>query len=89
MRQLLSGAAAAFAFVAAVHFAKFHRRTGDSFHALFSAAFVMMAVNTALLGLTDPGEELRVALYGVRLVAFSLIIAAIVRKNRRSRSGRS
>lgn len=82
MRELLSGALVALFFVAAVFFRKFGRRTRDRFFDLFSAAFLLMAANSALLGLTDADSEHRTALYGVRLVAFLIIIGAIWHKNR-------
>lgn len=82
MRELLSGVTATGSLVAALHFFKFWRRTGDRLFVLFGAAFAIFAVNAVALGLTDPGAEPRVALYVVRLVGFVLILAAIVNKNR-------
>ena len=83
MRQLASGAIAALALVAAFHFWRFGRRTGDRFFNLFSAAFALMSLNHVALGLTDPNAEGRAALYVVRLVAFAVILFAIWDKNRR------
>jgi uncharacterized membrane protein len=68
--------------VAALHFLKFWRHSSDRLFALFAAAFTMMAVNHAALGLTDPESEYRLAIYCVRLVAFLFILVAIVDKNR-------
>ena len=82
MRELLSGVMVALLLVAALFFRKFGRRTGDRFFDLFSAAFVLMALNSALLGLTDSNTEHRFALYGLRLIAFLIIIGAIWHKNR-------
>lgn len=82
MRQLLSGAIAAGAFVAALYFLKFWRRSADRLFAFFGAAFGLLAVNNVALGLTDPESEIRVYLYSIRLAAFVLILVAIVDKNR-------
>ena len=82
MRALLSGMIAAFAFVAALHFRRFARSTGDRFFRLFAWAFALLAVNGIALGLVDPHEEGTLALYGIRLAAFVAIIVAIVLKNR-------
>lgn len=82
MRELLSGALVALFFVAALFFRKFGRRTRDRFFDLFAAAFLLMAANSALLGLTAADSEHRTVLYGVRLVAFLIIIGAIWHKNR-------
>lgn len=83
MRELLSGALAAFALVISLHFLRFGRRTRDRFFDLFAAAFLVLAVNSVALGLTDPEDEVRLALYGVRVVSFAIIAVAIVQKNRR------
>lgn len=82
MRELMSGAMVALFFAAAVYFRKFGSRTRDRFFDLFSAAFLLMAVNSAVLGLTDANGEHRTALYGIRLLAFLIIIGAIWHKNR-------
>lgn len=69
--------------VAGLFFLRFWRRTGDRFFALFAAAFWLLGVNWLLLAFTDPeAETRRVLLYSIRLLAFALIIAAIVDKNR-------
>jgi hypothetical protein len=87
MRNLLLGALACGFLVAALHFLRFWRATGDRLFGLFAAAFALMAVNAVLLELTDDAEEARVFVYGVRLVAFLLILLAIGDKNRTGRRG--
>jgi hypothetical protein len=47
----------------------------------------LLALNAVALGLTDPAGEVRVALYGIRLVAFLVILYAIYDKNRSRRVG--
>lgn len=57
MRQLLQGAVAAASLVAALHFLKFWRRSGDRLFAFFAAAFAVMGANGVALGLTDPDNR--------------------------------
>jgi hypothetical protein len=87
VRDLLSGALAAGTLTAALFFFRFWRQTKDRLFALFAAAFALLALNAVALGLTDPAGEFRVALYGIRLVAFLVILYAIYDKNRSRRVG--
>lgn len=69
--------------VCAVFFMRFWRRTQDSFFLVFSIAFLLLALNQALTSLLGLPLEERSWLYLLRLAAFLIIIAAIVRKNMR------
>ncbi|MGH8973519.1 MAG: DUF5985 family protein [Acidimicrobiia bacterium] len=82
MRELLSGIIACASFVAALHFFRSWRASGDRLLGLFAAAFAVFAANGVALGLTDPHAEVRVYLYTVRLIGFLLILGAIIDKNR-------
>jgi predicted RND superfamily exporter protein len=82
VRELLSGIIACGALVAALHFFRSWRRSGDRLLGLFAAAFAVFAANGVALGLTDPDAEVRVYLYTVRLIGFLLILGAIIDKNR-------
>jgi hypothetical protein len=82
MRQLLLGATAMGSFVAGLFFLRFYRQTKDQLFAYFGAAFWILAGQAVALGLTRPDAEVRVYLYVPRLIAFALIIVAIVQKNR-------
>ena len=82
MRQLLLGATAMGSFVAALFFLRFYRQTRDALFAYFGAAFGLLGVHWLALGLAGPAEEARVYFYVARLLAFLLIIVAIVQKNR-------
>jgi hypothetical protein len=67
--------------VAAAFFWKFWRQTRDTLFLAFAAAFFIEGVNRlSFLFITAPNEG-SPAIYIVRLVAFLLILAAIVRKN--------
>jgi len=67
--------------VCAVFFLRFWRRTRDSLFLVFSIAFLLLALNQALTTLLGLPLEERSWLYLLRLAAFLIIIAAIVRKN--------
>lgn len=71
--------------VAGVFFLKFWRRTGDPLFLAFAAAFTIEGLNRlSFLLLQNPAEG-HPAIYLVRLLAFLLIIGAIVSRNRRTR----
>ena len=78
----LQAFSAAMSLVAGLLFFRFRRDAGDRLFALFGAAFLLMSLSWILLGLFSPSEETRPYIYAIRLVAFLLIIAAIVDKNR-------
>jgi uncharacterized membrane protein HdeD (DUF308 family) len=68
-------------FIAGVFFLKFWRDTRDSLFLSFSIAFLIEGVNrTGLLFSAHPNEA-SPWVYVVRLIAFFLILAAIVKKN--------
>lgn len=67
--------------VASAFFWKFWRQTRDELFLAFAAAFFIEGINRlSFLFIASPNEG-RPAIYIVRLVAFLLIVAAIVRKN--------
>jgi hypothetical protein len=82
LSQLISGALMMGYFVAGLYFLRFWRDTRDRLFGIFAAAFWLLAAQRAALALTtDPtGEQLM--LYSVRLLAFVLILGAIIDKNR-------
>ena len=82
MREFLSGAIAAGLAVVVMHFLRSWRQSGDRVLAMFGAAFAIMALNHAALAFVSPDDESRVAIYGLRLAAFILILVAIIRANR-------
>ena len=66
-------------------FWRFYRRTGDRFFALFSAAFLVLAINRfAIILFTQQNEDTAASFYMVRFSAYLLIIIAIIDKNRAS-----
>jgi len=71
--------------VAAGFFWKFYRQTRDPLFLAFAAAFFIEGINRISFLYVDAPNEGSPAIYIVRLVAFLLILAAIVRKNRGAR----
>lgn len=67
--------------IAGLFFFRFWRRTGDGLFAAFAGAFVLLAVNQALAQLIELGREETGWVWLLRVLAFVLIIGAIVNKN--------
>ena len=82
----LQGVAAAGAWVSGLLFLRVWRDSRDALFALFGASFWLLAVSWTLLALSSPLEETRPYIYGLRLIAFVLIIAGMVAKNREART---
>ena len=78
----ISGALAAGYCVAALYFVKFWRQTRDRLFGLFAAAFVLLFLQRVALALATDFLANPVWYYVIRLLAFALIIVAIVDKNR-------
>lgn len=89
MIQFLNGMLMMAFCVAGLFFFRYWRTSHDRLFLMFSISFCIMGVNRLLLDyFTPPGTppyEHRVILYLIRLVAFLLILVAIIDKNRTSR----
>jgi hypothetical protein len=83
MEEFMMGAIAMSSTIVAVFFLRFWRDTGDRLFAIFSAAFLLLAITRAGLALFGTSSEPQTHWYWVRLAAFLLILVAIVDKNRR------
>jgi len=66
---------------AAGFFWRFYRQTRDKLFLAFAAAFAIEGVNRTAFLLVDKPNEGSPIIYMVRLVAFLLILGAIVAKN--------
>jgi hypothetical protein len=84
LNLVLQGALALSAWVAGLFFLRFWRSSGDRLFAYFCTAFWLLALNWLGLGLVHWLPETRHQVFLVRLLAFVLIIVAIVDKNRRA-----
>jgi hypothetical protein len=71
--------------VAGLFFLRFWRETRDRLFGIFAGAFWLLAVQRALLALFQDPDNEQVWLYGIRLLAFVLILVAIIDKNRGGR----
>ena len=86
MDQMLTGAIAVASLVASLFFLRFWRQTRDRFFLFFALSFLIEGLNRfalyALAGLDDQHP----IYYVIRLVAYGLIVVAILDKNLKSRS---
>lgn len=80
MTAFVAGALMAGYLIVALFFLRFSRESGDRLFTIFAAAFFLLAVQR--YALFYYGEEALVWLYALRLVAFLLILFAIIDKNR-------
>jgi hypothetical protein len=82
MSEFFAGGAFVASLGVAVYFLRFYRRSGDRLFAVFALAFLVFALNRALLQILD--DERATWVYLVRLAAFVAILYAIVDKNTRA-----
>lgn len=80
--DLLSGGTMVAALVIALFFFRYWQQTRDRLFLMFAAGFLTFAVSRLILAFLDEGDEGRVFVYTFRLLAFALILAAIIDKNR-------
>jgi hypothetical protein len=80
LNQFLSGATMMGWFVSGLFFFRFWKKSRDRLFLMFAIAFFVLGINR--VGLTFSDEEFRPFLYGIRLVAFVIILVAIIDKNR-------
>ena len=82
MEQFLSGAIVMGFAVASVLFLSYWRRTRRALFLAFAASFLLLSLNYAWLAITNIPVEERSPLFLVRLLAFAMIIVAIIQSNR-------
>jgi hypothetical protein len=80
---LLSGVLITCQAIAGLFFFRFWYSSRDRLFAMFAAAFWLLALQRLLLSLTRSVFEDQALFYLLRLLAFLVIIVAIVDKNRR------
>ena len=78
----LLGAISLACLIVALFFLRFWRTTRDPFFIYFALSFALEAVSRAALAFLQVGEQNPV-FYGLRVIAYGLIIVAIWQKNRR------
>ena len=82
MQTFLAGMTTMGSLVIALLFVRYWHRSNDSLFGWFAIAFGLLALNQGILALSDIAGEGSSWVYMVRLLAFAVIIHAIVRKNR-------
>ena len=82
MEQMLTGAIAVGWLVAGLFFFRFWRHTRDRFFLWFALSFWLEFANRIALGLWTGATEQSPLLYGLRVIAYGLILLAIWQKNR-------
>lgn len=80
--DFLSGAVVFSFLVVGLFFLRFWHRTRDPLFFWFALAFWLLGIGQSVLALTNIPVEERSSVYLIRLLAFSLILFAIFRKNR-------
>ncbi len=81
MDSFLQGAIATAFIIAGVFFLRYWKETRDRLFMLFALAFGLLGLNRGLLVAFSQAHEDNYHLYLIRLIAFLIIIAAIVDKN--------
>ena len=83
----LQGVSSMGAYTSSLFFFRFWRQSRDSLFAFFSGAFALLGLSWSLLALFPPVAETAPYIYGLRLLAFGLIIVGTIKKNRGSGAG--
>ncbi|HSN22494.1 MAG TPA: DUF5985 family protein [Usitatibacter sp.] len=82
MNEIMLGAIALGSIAVSLFFFRFWRSTGDRFFLLFALSFLIEGVNRVALYESVGLSEDAPVYYVIRLVAYGLILAAIIDKNR-------
>ena len=83
LQGFLLGAIAAMSLTAGAFFLKFWRKTRDVLFLAFGTAFIIEGLNRISVLFLERPNEGHPSIYMVRFLAFLLILAAIINKNRR------
>jgi hypothetical protein len=81
LEGFLLGVVATASMTASLYFLKFWRKTRDSFFLAFAVSFLIEGLNRIGVLLIDKPSEGSPWSYTIRLFAFLLILAAIIKKN--------
>lgn len=87
LNQTLLGAIASASLVIGLFFLRFWRDGRDRFFLFFALSFFLEGANRIALSLVERPSEGSPAIYVVRLLAFVLILAGVVEKNRGQANG--
>lgn len=81
--DFIGGATMTASLVIALLFFRYWRQTRDRLFMMFAGGFLVFALSRLILAFLEEDDEGRVFVYAFRLLAFLLILAAIIDKNRR------
>lgn len=82
MDQMLLGAIAMASLTIALFFLRFWKRTRDRFFLFFAISFALEGINRVFLAIDQHSSEREPIIFSIRLLAFLLILIAIIDKNR-------
>jgi hypothetical protein len=82
MNEMIGGGIATASLVAGLFFLRFWKSSGDRFFLYFALSFLIEGVNRFVLYATVGPNEEDGLYYMIRVVAYGLIIFAIIQKNR-------
>lgn len=85
MYGIISGALMMVSFVIGIIFMKFWKKSHDRLFLMFGIAFWMMAFERFVLGYLNTTDESHLHIYFIRMIAFAIILIAIVLKNKEGR----
>lgn len=83
MFAFLSGAIMMGCAACGLYFFKYWKRSGDPLFRWFALAFWMLSIERWVLSIVEAEHEYRPYVYGLRLLAFAIIMIAIFEKNRK------
>jgi hypothetical protein len=86
--DLISGGTIVAALVIALFFLRYWRQTRDRLFLMFAGGFLTFGLSRLILAFLEEDDEGRVFVYTLRLLAFALILIAIVDKNRKRPAAR-
>jgi uncharacterized membrane protein HdeD (DUF308 family) len=79
---MLLGAISLACFIASLFFMRFWRVTRDRFFLFFAISFCIEGLGRLIQGFTETSSEEQPIIYLIRVIAFLIILFAIVDKNR-------
>lgn len=84
--HLLAGVLLTGYLTAALFFLRFWRQTNDRLFVYFALAFALLGAQRMALSLVGTSELETIPYYILRLIAYALILVAVVEKNRAARA---
>lgn len=78
---MLLGAVTMASFTVSMFFLRFWKTTHDRFFLFFSVSFFMEGISRILLSIVNYADEYGPLIYSIRLLAFLVILFAIIDKN--------